>query len=107
MPPVRWREVAACFLLIGGCDSGCAAVSVDHDHAITFGYMMMGPFAAWALVRDEELPGAWSGLLFVTLTTVIPLCVYFWTRAAPRGALLWAALCWLWWGFAFTIAVPI
>lgn len=105
MQPVQWHEVAACFLLIGGCNGGCAAISVNHDHAITFGCMMMGPFAGWAIVPDEELSRAWSFLLVATLTTVIPLCVYFWTRAAPPGALLWAALSWLWWGYYFAIGM--
>jgi hypothetical protein len=97
----------AFFLLIGGCGGACTACAPRSlQNAETFAFLMMGPFAGWALVDEEaQLRSAWPMLMFATLTTLAPLAVYFWTRAAPPAALLWAALTWLWWGFCFAIAI--
>jgi hypothetical protein len=55
---------------------------------------------------SDGAPIAWLGcVLFATLMTVVPLAVYFWSRAAPLGALTWAALHWVFWGFFFTVAI--
>jgi hypothetical protein len=96
----------ACLLLIALCNGGCAATTgPQQPGVVTFAYLMLAPFAGWATVPDSDLRVAWPFLLFATLMTAVPLAIYLWTETAPPGALGWAALNWLAWGYFFTIAI--
>ncbi len=102
--PFPWRQLAAALLFIGSCNGACAAAE-RRDHAITFAYLMIGPFAGWAIFPDEEIGRCLPFLVFATLTAAVPLAIYLWNRDAPLAALVTAALSWVWWGYYLVVGM--